>query len=218
MCSISPLRSVPPLRGSLALCTWHSCVWRRTESRWEPWCWCFCCRWLWAERLSCCLLHLPPLFSSFYTRALHTAPTLRDRASPSTPILHVHEREYRVPTNPRSMPLRNEMSITRMWQPTSPCGGAFPEFTMSLILPSLHPSFHPKLVFVTDCSFGLSARFLDWKLWMTMNGFSQRMVVKEHEKSCIYIKSRVFDSRWTQGNVHIIFLFFLKRHLCLSRA
>ncbi len=76
MCSISPLRSVPPLRGSLALCTWHSCVWRRTESRWEPWCWCwcwcFCCRWLWAECLSCCLLHLPPLARAFipvlYTR------------------------------------------------------------------------------------------------------------------------------------------------------
>ncbi len=142
MCSISPLRSVPPLRGSLALCTWHSCVWRRTESRWEPWCWCwcwcwcFCCRWLWAERSSCCLLHLPPLFSSFYTRALHTAPTLRDRASPSTPILHVHEREYRVPTNPRSMPLRNEMSITRMWQH---------HFSMWRSVSGIHNESHPSL-------------------------------------------------------------------------
>lgn len=188
MCSISPLRSIPPLRGSLALCTWHSCVWRRTESRWEPWCWCccFCCRWLWAERLSCFLLHLPPLCSSFYTRALHTAPTLRDRASPITPILHVHEREYRVPTNPRSMPLRNEMSITRMWQPTSPCGGAFPEFIMSLIHPSLHPSFHPKLVSRYRMFFWLVGQIFGLKVVNDNDdGFSQRMVVNEHEKSCI---------------------------------
>lgn len=51
------------------------CVYERAESRW--------C-------LSCCLLHLPPLCSSFYTRALHTAPTLRDRASPATPTFRGH--------------------------------------------------------------------------------------------------------------------------------
>lgn len=208
MCRISPLGSIPPLRGSLSLCTWHSCVWRRTESRWEPWCWCCCCRWVWAERVTAWAVSAASpagLLELLYPSSTHGAhaawPSFPEHAhSPRTregiPRAHQSTLGSAAESDEHHADVAAHLS---MWSRVS---GIHNESHPSL---PLSPSFHPKLVSCYKLFFWIDGQHFGLKVVddsvFFCCCFLHRMVVKS-----INIKGGN-DSKWARKKyAYYIFL------------